>query len=60
MRQLKTHDEGGCSSRATGALSLRRLWGLRWFLEDRLHLRQDGVVPGLLSCQDTPQVALIG
>ena len=42
------------------ALSLGRLWGSRWFLEDRLHLRQHSVVPGLLSRQYTPQVALIG
>ena len=27
--------------------------------EDHLHLRQDRVVPGLLSCQNAPQVTLV-
>ena len=35
-----------------GALSLGRLWGPGRLLEDRLHLRQDCVMPGLLSRQD--------
>ena len=49
----------GSSSRATGALSLGRLWGLGRFLEDRLYLHQDSMAPGLLSRQDAPQVALV-
>ena len=40
-------------------MSLGRLWGLGRFPEDRLHLLQNGIVPGLLSRQDTPHVALI-
>ena len=42
------------------ALSLGWFWGSGRLLEDRLHLRQDCVMPGLLSRQDVVQVALEG
>ena len=30
------------------------VWGLGWFREDHLRLRQEYVMPGLLSRQDAP------